>query len=319
MKEQPPQPDFAAGTEAALWRGVGARWKQLFGNFERLGISFEWHELPGDQDVNWAQSFHPGSLELCLNLSGVGEVEEDDYRVQLGAWTAAFYREGGSVRAQRRSGEGHRFITVEFASRFLEQHLRAASSEVHPLIQAMWSEPSRPLRRISGVETLSARQRDLVLSLRQPPVLAAAQALWFQAKAIELMGEFFFQSSAAEELFCHRQHRVARNRVDLVVELITRDLLNPPSLQQVAKEVGCSPFYLSRMFSKEKGQTIPQFVRHLRLEKAAELLRGGRHNVTEAAMAVGYSSLSHFSQAFHQQFGCCPGLYPMHLPPRRQG
>ena len=41
------------------------------------------------------------------------------------------------------------------------------------------------------------------------------------------------------------------------------------------------------------------------------LLRSGKHNVTEAALEVGYNSLSHFSHAFHQQFGCCPGLYPV--------
>jgi AraC-like DNA-binding protein len=28
-------------------------------------------------------------------------------------------------------------------------------------------------------------------------------------------------------------------------------------------------------------------------------------------MEVGYSSLSHFSQTFHETFGCCPGLYPL--------
>ncbi len=57
--------------------------------------------------------------------------------------------------------------------------------------------------------------------------------------------------------------------------------------------------------------TIPQYLRKLRMERAAELLRGGKHNVTEAALEVGYSSLSHFSQAFCQIMGCCPGLYPL--------
>jgi AraC-like DNA-binding protein len=60
--------------------------------------------------------------------------------------------------------------------------------------------------------------------------------------------------------------------------------------------------------------TIPQFLRQRRLERAGELLRSGRRNVTEAALEVGYSSLSHFSQAFREHFGCCPGLYPLALP-----
>ena len=66
-----------------------------------------------------------------------------------------------------------------------------------------------------------------------------------------------------------------------------------------------------RNFSREVGLTIPQFLRNLRMERAAELLRSGRYNVTEAAMEVGYASLSHFSKAFCETIGCCPALYPM--------
>lgn len=75
--------------------------------------------------------------------------------------------------------------------------------------------------------------------------------------------------------------------------------------------VGCSPFHLSRGFSQEVGLTIQQYLRGIRLERAAELLRTGQCNVTEAAFEVGYNSLSHFSSSFHEMFGCCPGLYPL--------
>ena len=63
--------------------------------------------------------------------------------------------------------------------------------------------------------------------------------------------------------------------------------------------------------------TIPQYTRQLRMERAAELLRSGKFNVTEAALEVGYASLSHFSQAFHETFGCCPGLYPLRTPTQK--
>lgn len=291
---------------------MGARWRQLFGDFSRLGISFEWHDFTPKREVDWAQTFHPGSVELCLNLSGGGEVVQGTNRAEFGAWTAGFYRQGKvPLRARRSQGEEHQFITVEFSPDFLSRHLSALQEHLHPLVrEALGSD----LNGTSGVvrpEPLSARQRELVVSLRQPPVLASAQALWYQAKAVELMGEFFFQPPSQEELFCHRQQRVARDRVEQVVALLRNDLANPPPLELIGKSVGCSPFYLSRTFSKETGQTIPQYLRQLRLEKAAALLRSGEYNVTEVALEVGYSSLSHFSQAFHQHFGCCPGLYPV--------
>jgi AraC-like DNA-binding protein len=87
----------------------------------------------------------------------------------------------------------------------------------------------------------------------------------------------------------------------------------------LAEEVGCSTFYLSRVFAQETGASIPKFLRLKRIEKAAELIRTGKMNVTESAMAVGYASLSAFNKAFVEQMGCCPGLYPnVPIPGRKK-
>ncbi len=312
-KTRPP-----VANEAATWRAVGASWRQLFGDFRRLGVSFEWHDFTPPAAVDWARSFHPESVELCLNLTGGAEVSAGSETVRYGTGMAGFYRQGTvPLSATRFAGEAHQFITVELAPGFMVRHLEEAAADLHPLIRRVVEASDRE----SGVAPsvpLNSRQRELIASLRQPPVLASAQGLWYQAKAIELMGEFFFQAASNEELFCHRQQRVARDRVEAVQAILKRDVVNAPSLDQIAREVACSPFYLSRTFSKETGQTIPQYLRQLRMDQAAELLRTGRYNVTEVALEVGYNSLSHFSQAFHQTFGCCPGLYPMATPTQRK-
>jgi AraC family transcriptional regulator len=298
-------------SEAAMWRAIGAGWRQLFGDFRGLGVSFEWHEFTPRENLDWSRSFHPESLELCLNLAGTGEVGPAGQSVKFTPGTAGFYRQGKTpLRALRFAGEAHQFITVELSPSFLARHLSAETPDLHPLVRAALDGKDES-SGVAPVTALNARQRELMASLRQPPVLASAQTLWFQAKAMELMGEFFFQPSSTDELFCHRQQRVARDRVEAVLAILRRNLSQTPPLEQIAREVGCSPFYLSRTFSKETGQTIPQYVRQLRMEKAAALLRTGRYNVTEVALEVGYNSLSHFSQTFHQTFGCCPGLYPM--------
>ena len=157
---------------------------------------------------------------------------------------------------------------------------------------------------------MTVEQHSVVATLLQPPVAKSAQSLWYQSKALELVSHFLF-TPKDPELFCMRQKRVARERVARTKELLARGLANPPTLEVLGREVGCSPFYLSRSFSREVGLTIPQYLRKLRMERAAELLRAGRHNVTEAATEVGYSSLSHFSKAFCETIGCCPVLYPM--------
>jgi AraC-like DNA-binding protein len=55
--------------------------------------------------------------------------------------------------------------------------------------------------------------------------------------------------------------------------------------------------------------TISQYVRKLRIEAAAELIVSGKYNISEAAVEVGYQSLSHFSKAFQQVKGCLPSKY----------
>lgn len=89
-----------------------------------------------------------------------------------------------------------------------------------------------------------------------------------------------------------------------------RDLENPPSLEMLSQEIGCSTSHLCRIFTDETGGTIPKYLRTKRIELAAELLRAGKVNVTKATTAVCYASLRAFDKAFVEPMGYCPVLYP---------
>ena len=115
-------------------------------------------------------------------------------------------------------------------------------------------------------------------------------------------------------MFCSRAQRLARERVEQARIILRERLQDPPGLEELSRLVHCSPFYLSRLFTQESGMTMQQYLRQIRMERAAELLRTGQCNVTEAALEVGYNSLSHFSSTFHETFGCCPGLFPLKTP-----
>ena len=51
-------------------------WRQLYGDFDKLGVSVEWHDFQTARSLDWGRSFHPHSMEFCLNLNGRGEVGE---------------------------------------------------------------------------------------------------------------------------------------------------------------------------------------------------------------------------------------------------
>jgi len=63
---------------------------------------------------------------------------------------------------------------------------------------------------VAPARPMSIQQRDVVASLAEPPVAKAAQILWYQSKALELMAHFLF-APKNPEFFCMRQKRVARN------------------------------------------------------------------------------------------------------------
>jgi AraC-like DNA-binding protein len=225
--------------------------------------------------------------------------------------TAGFYLPGGNaLQARRRGKQRHRFLTVEFSREFLRGHLAQGDGALHPLVEAFIRDNACPAN-IGEIRRLTAAQERIVAQMPQPPTVQAARSLWHKSQVLQLMAEFFFERRDADELFCDRQKRLARERVDKTIAILRVDLSEPLCLEELGRKVGCSPFHLSRTFSRVMSMTLPQYLRKLRMERAAELLRAGKHNVTEAAMEVGYSSLSHFSQAFCQTMGCCPALYPL--------
>jgi len=301
-----------AFSESEVWKPFAPGWRKLHGGFRESGYSVEWHDFTPASDMDWAKAFHPGALEICLNLSGTGDVAASDGKLELEPLTAGFYAQNKmSLTGRRRAGERHQFITIELSRRFLDRHLEPEEGGLHPGVGRFLAGGARAPGMVSEAIRLDNHQQELVMSLRQPPVFQGAQRLWYQAKTLEVVAAFLYRPAAGEELFCQRQHLLNRERVQKVIGLLKENLAEPPSLEELGRRVGCSHFYLSRIFTQEAGKTISVTLRDLRMERAACLLREGRFNVTEAAMEVGYSSLSHFSSAFHEVIGCCPGLYPL--------
>jgi AraC-like DNA-binding protein len=308
----------SAFSERPAWRAVGDGWRHLHGSVRGAGVSFEWHDFKTNgAEFDWGKSFHPGSVEVCLNLEGDGKVSFKKNEAAFAPLTAGFYRRGEQVlRATREAGQCHQFLTVEMSFDFLRKNLNEFVTSLHPLVREIVSGQSEK-SAVTPPTRLTSRQQQLLASLREAPVLALAQSVWYQAKALEVAAEFFFVAPGEQELFCQRQQRISAERVEKAVAVLSEKLSEPPTLEELGRAVGCSPFHLSRTFSAATGLTIPQYTRQLRLERAAELLKSGKFNVTEAALEVGYSSLSHFSQAFHEAFGCCPGLYPLKTPTQK--
>ncbi len=79
------------------------------------------------------------------------------------------------------------------------------------------------------------------------------------------------------------------------------------SLDQIAENMYLSPFYISKIFKSETGDTPIRHLINIRLEKAKELLKAGYGgSIQEVAAMVGYDDAYHFSKLFKKHFGITP-------------
>lgn len=110
-------PVFGPGYEPLFWSRTNAVWRQLAGSLPRQGFSFEWQELQPGVTLNWAHSFHPSSVEICLNLQGSAWVASRSARLELGPESVVFFvLSGGHLKAQRLAGQHHQFLSVDTPS-----------------------------------------------------------------------------------------------------------------------------------------------------------------------------------------------------------
>ena len=74
----------------------------------------------------------------------------------------------------------------------------------------------------------------------------------------------------------------------------------------LAKIADCSPSYFTRVFARSVGTTPYRYVVHLRLQRALDLMRGGRHSLAEVAAATGFADQSHLSRWVRRVHGVSP-------------
>lgn len=86
---------------------------------------------------------------------------------------------------------------------------------------------------------------------------------------------------------------------------VVEDNIDDPDLdiEKFASEIGVSRMQLYRKLNALTEMTVKEFVRSIRLKRAAQLLVQKKLNISEVAYAVGFRDLSHFRKCFRQEFG----------------
>ena len=93
-------------------------------------------------------------------------------------------------------------------------------------------------------------------------------------------------------------------------DIINNNIEDPKfSVEELAEKLSVSRVQLYRKVKAILGISISDHINNIKLEKAIELLKGDKMNISEIAYALGFSSPNYFSTAFKNKFGISPKEY----------
>lgn len=170
------------------------------------------------------------------------------------------------------------------------------------------ASPRRARRAQSGTFSRSSTALDGRTFLLHRRALTAAAGAAADPLAVEEPALEFLRSVAAGagSACTMPDTPAARRHVAGAREILARDFRRPLTIGHVARQVSCSPFHLSRLFRRATGVTLHQAVLRLRLREGLERLLDEADGIASIALAVGFASHSHFTDAFRAEFGCPP-------------
>ena len=134
--------------------------------------------------------------------------------------------------------------------------------------------------------------------------------IYFKAKAYEVLSLYFNKSEDADIEQCPflvDESNVIKIRK--AKDIVISRLAEPPTLQELANEIGLTLKKLKEGFKQIYGDSVFSFLLDYKMEVARKLLESGTHNVNEVGLKVGYSTSSHFIAAFKKKYGTTPKKY----------
>lgn len=114
--------------------------------------------------------------------------------------------------------------------------------------------------------------------------------------------------------YCGRMRDLSKKQVVsryvvLAIDYIRVHVQEQITVEQVANSLSVNTSYLSKLFKKEMGKSISEYIRDSKIEIAENMLRHLDDSSLQIANYLGFSSQSHFIQVFRKQTGMTPEEY----------
>jgi AraC-like DNA-binding protein len=140
------------------------------------------------------------------------------------------------------------------------------------------------------------------------PYQGSLRRLYLESKTLELiahnLAQLVVDKNGHDKTFILQSGDIERVRE--ARDVLICNMENPPSLLELARQVGINKNKLNHGFHQVFGTSVFEHLRISRLERARKLLESKEMNVTETAFEVGYEYQRSFTRAFKRHFGTNP-------------
>lgn len=124
------------------------------------------------------------------------------------------------------------------------------------------------------------------------------------------------QTDKVEHIKVKGNDDVLMNRI---MTCINENIGNPDfNVEELTEKIGISRAQLHRKMKEITGISAGEFIRNIRLEQAAQLIRKDSINITQVAYATGFNNQTHFSTVFKKHFGMTPTEYAQQTNKKQQ-
>ncbi|WNZ21631.1 helix-turn-helix transcriptional regulator [Leptolyngbya sp. NK1-12] len=169
-------------------------------------------------------------------------------------------------------------------------------------------------------QTLGRTTAAMELTLRQLlncPYQGMTKRIYLESKILELLALQIHQwtehNTEHSSYSCRSLHPGDIERLHHAKEILLQNFDNPPSLLDLARQVGLNDYKLKQGFRQVFGTTVFGYLQMHRMKYAQQLLTQRELSVAGVAQLVGYASQSRFCDAFKRQFGVSPREYRTRL------
>jgi signal transduction histidine kinase/DNA-binding response OmpR family regulator len=158
--------------------------------------------------------------------------------------------------------------------------------------------------KIKGFET--GAEQYLVKPFEMEELFARIKGLLTQRERL--------RQKFSREVTLQPQEVILNNRdaqfLEKIMVIVEENLMNENfSVEQLQKEIGMSRMQLHRKLTALTNQSASEFIRTIKLKRAAQILQQPGAQVAEAAYLSGFNNLSYFAKCFKEEFGVAPSAY----------